>query len=601
MNSIRSIVLLLFLLINFTYAQTNEYELDDVVITAGRTPISFQNLTRSVTVLDRQEIESAPVNSVQELLQFAIGVDLKQRGVNGVQADVVIRGGTFEQTLVLIDGIKVSDPQTGHHNLNIPVNKESIQRIEVLKGQGSRVHGPNAFSGVINIITKKAKEASANVTLSGGENGYYNGVLSAAMPYGVTSNRITLSRKKSDGYRDNTDYTISDVSFNSSIQAGGGIINIFTGYIDKEFGANSFYTAAYPNQWEQTQTLFANTSAEYRIDNLTLSPKAYWRRNDDEFLLGRNDPGFFRNVHQTNIYGAEMQASVTTGFGVTSFGGEFTYDEIESTNLGNHNRNKYGFFAEQKFSPLQNLTLIVGGFAYDYADIGFKLWPGLDAAYKLSETSRLFASYGRAFRIPTFTELYYTSPSSVGNVNLEHEETTNYEFGYGYFADKLKLDVSFFRKEGENIIDWVRTAADQPWIARNIAEVNTNGIELSARYQINNEFVNGVGLSYTYLDSDWATENFQSRYVLEHLKHQVIANVTGMLPYEVKHNWLFRYEDRLNFEDYFIADLYLSKDVDPLVLFVKASNLFNSSYTDINGIPLQGRWLSGGVKLTFGK
>ena len=596
-------ILLIVLFTNLLIAQTSEFKTDEVVVTAGRTPISFSDLNRNVVVIKPSEIKNAAVNSIQDLLQFSAGIDLKTRGVDGVQSDIAIRGGTFEQTLVLVDGIKMSDPQTAHHNLNLPVSLDNVERIEILKGQGSRIHGPNAFSGVINIITKKGSERNFSFKATGGQHGYFDNSLNASLPLGIFNNRISISRQKSDGYRDNTDFEILNFSYSSSLATKLGAINLFFGYNDKDFGANSFYTTRFPNQGEKTRTKFLNVSGDFGSDKFSITPKIYWRRNDDDFVLRRENPSFYHNVHKTNVYGGEIQSTLKSDYGTTAIGLEISKDEIESNNLGEHTRSKKGFFVEHSFSPIEKLSINLGGFAFDYSDIGLKIWPGLDLGYQLNEDIRIFGSFGRAFRIPSFTELFYNDPVTIGNADLKHEETTNFELGLKYNTSKTNFNITLFRKEGKDIIDWVRTSGDKPWSVRNIAEVNTNGIELSfailPKSISNNLPINKVQFSYTYLDSDKKTSSLDSRYVLDHLQNQFVINIDNDLFAGVGQSWIFKYEDRLNFEDSFIVDTQINKDFDFVNVFVKATNIFNNYYEDIAGVPLPGRWVSGGVKLTI--
>lgn len=594
-------VLLLSLVIS---AQDNiKHTLDDVVVTASRTPVAFSDLTRSVVVIYPDEINETPVSSIQDLLQYVSGVDIKQRGIEGVQADAGIRGGSFEQTLILIDGVKLSDPQTAHHNFNLPVSLDNVERIEVLKGQGSSIYGPNAFSGIINIITKKGRENLLSLQAAGGENGFYEGVLSASFLLGNLGNQISVSKKKSDGYRHNTDFYIINVSYGSSFESDLGSVNLFFGYNDKEFGANSFYSTAFPNQWEHTTTKLVSVSIKTGSENLSVSSSGYWRSNDDEFLLNYENPSFYRNTHKTNVYGFELQSSLNTSIGITSVGGEYSKDKIESSNLGNHSREKYGLFAEHFFSPVKNLTAIVGAFAYDYALIGWRLWPGFDVAYRISPNIKLFGSVGKAFRIPSYTELYYSDPVTEGDASLQHEETINYEIGANIIQSFYSVTVSLFRKEGKNLIDWVRTSDDEKWMVMNIAEVNTSGIDAGISFMpkmiIPGLPVSRLGINYTYLNSDKSTPEFRSRYVLDYLRHQLIVNISNDFFFNIKQSWAFRYEDRVNLESNFIVDTRLMYSIQQFEVFVKASNLFNKSYKDITGLPLPGRWITGGVKFSI--
>lgn len=598
------LILILFIYQSIVLGQSGkEYVLDDVVVTSSRAPLNLSDLTRSIVIINRSDIKEMPVSSVQDLLQYVSGLDLKQRGVEGVQADISIRGGSFEQTLILIDGIKISDPQTGHHNLNLPFNPDNIERIEVLKGQGSSIYGPNAFSGIVNIITKKPQDNSLSIQLAGGQYGYYQTLLSGSFMIGELGNNLSLSKKKSDGYRYNTNFDAIDFSYSSSFQSELGNANLLIGYNDKEFGANSFYSERFPNQWEHTTTKFANLSFNTASLTYSITPKIYWRRNDDEFLLNYENPSFYRNVHQTDIWGAEIQSTINSNFGITSFGGEYKKDNIESTNLGNHQRENFGLFAEHNFKPFNELLLVVSGFAYKYADIGWKFWPGIDLSYKLTKQLRLFGSIGRAFRIPTYTELYYSDPVTMGNPDLKFEESVNYELGANYSELLYNFNFSVFRKEGTNIIDWVRKSENEPWMVMNFAEVNTTGFESGISLKPDRLIawlpINNFSINYTYLYSDKSTGQFQSRYVLDYLKHQLIINFSNPLPFNIKQNWFLRYEDRVNLEENFIIDMQLFYEVKMFEIFIKATNLFNKSYIDIGGITLPGRWFIAGVKYTL--
>ncbi len=599
-------ILILFYSNAFTKAQVlPEYQLNDVIVTASRTPMTLSDLTSDVIVIGPQEIKDAPVNSVQGLLQYTGGVDFEQRGVDGVQGDVSIRGGTFEETLIMIDGVPMSDPQTGHHNLNLPVTLDDIQRIEILKSPGSSVYGANAFSGIINIITKKGSTKSLSLEASGGQNGYYDGLIHASMPIGIFSNHISFLRQKSDGYMHNTEFDITDFTYGASITSSNSNINLLFGYNDKKFGANSFYSTFFPNQWEHTTTKLFDLNGNFGTQSFQISPKLYWRHNDDNYILDYTDPSFYENNHHTDVYGAEVQASVATEIGITSFGGEYNTDKIVSNNLGNHSRVKKGIFAEQKISPIDNFTVIADAYAYDYSDIGWKIWPGINLGYNIAKNVRLFGSVGEAFRIPTYTELYYSSPASVGNPNLRTEETVDYELGINSLHHSYTARASVFYKQGKNLIDWVRSNDSQPWTAQNITNINTAGLELDFEINpsdlINNFPVYRVGIDYTYLNSSRVANEFQSQYLLQYLRHQLIINIENNWWAGIQQNWELRYESRVNAEDNFLVDTQLFRSFNGWKIFLKATNLLNKSYYEVSGVPLPGRWITAGIRLNIGE
>ncbi len=585
------------------YAQEKEYKLNEIVVTAERIPVLFSDLARTVTVLDSTDIQSLPADNIQDLLKYVNALDLKTRGTEGVQADAGIRGGTFEETLIMIDGVKISDPQTGHHNLNLPLIPDNIERIEILKGQGSRVFGPNAFGGAVNIITRKEKGSSLQLSLLAGEHNLYNLAFTSSYPVGIFGNNFSFSKKKSDGYRHNTNFDITTFSLSQNVSLTEHTVNIFFGYIDKKFGANNYYSDLFPNQWEHTTTKMLNVAAGFGKDKFIVSPKIFWRRNDDNYILDYSRPDFYHNIHKTYSYGGELQSSIKTNFGTTTLGGEINKEEINSRNLGSHSRLKSGIFGEQFFEPIDFLSVSLGFFAYNYSNTGWKFWPGFDAAYKISKDTKIFVSYGKAFRIPTYTDLYYVGPANLGNPNLTYETTTNYETGFNISRTFFESNISIFYKDGKNIIDWARASASEPWRVENVTNVKTIGSEFSLTL-FPQELLyllpfTKLKINYTYLSVERSTGVYESKYLLDNLRHQLILNVDNKLPFGLKQNWSFILRSRVNFESQFTVDTQISTHLKDFALFLRATNLFNKLHKDFPRVVLPGRWITAGIKYSL--
>lgn len=600
------ITALCFFVVSFnSYSQEKIFNLEEIVVSSGRVPITFSNLSRNVKVLTFEEIKAIPVNNIVDLLKNVSGVDLRARGTEGAQADISIRGGSFEQTLVLINGVKIIDPQTGHHNLNLPIPLDNIERIEVLKGQGARIFGANAFSGAVNIITKKERADYIRTSFLGGKNGLFEYGLSSSLKTGFISNNFSYSKKKSDGYRHNTNYDMQSFSIGQNYSFGETQFDFLYGYIDKSFGANSFYSDRFPNQFERVLTRIANITAELPIENMIFSPKFYYRNSFDDFKLDYLRPGWNQNTHRTESFGGEVQASINTSIGTTYFGGEFGKDKIRSSNLGIHSRDKFGFYAEQIISPIHNVSISAGLFAYNYSSIGWKFWPGLDVSYNLNDEIKLFTSVGKAFRLPTFTELYYVSPANMGNPNLLYEKTTNYEIGFSHRHNYFEASGSIFLKEGTNLIDWVRAKPTDPWSVENVSNLSTVGTEvnivLNTKKMISNSPITVINFSYVYLTSNRKVGSFESKYLLDHLRHQLNISLTNDLIFGIKQNWSLRYEERENITSHFIVDSQISKQIAMFDFFLRATNLFNKTYFDIPGVLLPGRWISAGMKFKIQK
>ncbi len=604
-----SIILIILFFVYESFSQERVYNLDEIVVTAGRTATKLSETTRNIRVIKPEDIISSPVNNIQDLLQYVAGVDVKQRGGEGVQADISIRGGTFEQTLIMIDGIKITDPQTAHHNLNLPISLNEVERIEIVKGDGSSTFGPNAFGGVINIITKKGNEKSAAVQLIGGQNGFYDATLSGSYGLGSLNNHFSFSRKASDGYRHNTNFDAIDFSLGTSFTLKQSTLHLFAGYNDKKFGANSFYSDKFPNQWEHTITKLTSFAGEIKLAEIVFSPKLYWRRNEDDYLLNYLNPPAYHNVHKTNVYGAEVQAAFQTLFGTTAVGAEFNRDLILSSNLGDHSRERKGFFAEQKTS-YQNLNATVGFFAYNYANIGWKLWPGINVGYNIIPSLCVYASYGKAFRLPSYTELYYNyflipkNGTQKGTPELQYEESTNYESGLHFTGENISASCSIFKRNGSNNIDWGRSVTDSVWHSFNITTTRTTGFEVNTELNtsdISRKVIKRLTIAYTYLDLEGSInrENFRSLYVLNHLRHQLVIGISNALYFDITQSWMFRYEERITGDKNFLVDTQMKRSFSNLDVFVKATNLFNKSYKDFNGVFLPGRWIFAGVKASM--
>jgi vitamin B12 transporter len=586
-----------------SYSQKEkEYTLDGIIVTGSRLPMAGSGARHTVATIDQRDIEQSPAHSVEELLQSVSGVDVRQRGAFGVQADVGIRGGSFEQTLVMINGIKMIDAQTGHHNFNIPLTSADIERIEVLKGPGSRQYGPNAFNGAINIITKKHDTQFARVELTGGQHGLWEGLVSTGLPIGSLTNSISFSQKKSDGYRENTDFDITTVAATAGLAAApAGAVNASVNYVEKKFGANGFYSTKYPNQWEHTKTLVAMLGGKLNAAS-PISLNVFYRRNNDYYILKRADPKFYENTHATNSFGGEAQASFQSGAGLTALGADAANDAIESTRLGSHHRTRASVYAEHQLDLRHGVTLEAGASAQWYSDWKWNVSPGIDLGWQAAERFRLYTSVGKSFRVPTYTELYYSDPTTLGNANLKPEEAWTYEIGSVWADERISIAAAVFYRHGYNLIDFARTSSSAPWAANNISDANTSGVDLSVTLPLA-EYVrvlDEVRVSYTYANMVFATDGGTSRYVLDNLKHHAVGTLAVAWSAAVHQNITARYEERLGYTPRTLVDTRLGYRLSSFEVFGEVTNLFNGSVIDIAGTPLAGRWARAGIALRLG-
>ena len=295
-----------------------------LVIQENRLSLPFSDNSRSIELITQRDIQQLNPTSINELLQLVAGVDLRQRGVNGVQADVSIRGGTFEQTLILLNGVRLLDPQTGHHMMNIPVSVSAIERIEIIKGPAARIYGQNAFAGAINIVTKSQDDTAISLMGEYGQHNMANLFASVSLPIGNYKQTISGSFNSSDGYRHNTDYNITNVFYQSQFEVGNSKLDLMAGHIDRKFGGNAFYgRETFTEQYEEVATSFISLGNQFKIREWRIKPRVSYRRNKDNWQFDRADPDFFQNFHTTQVITGEVHSSFTHSLGQLGIGVEY--------------------------------------------------------------------------------------------------------------------------------------------------------------------------------------------------------------------------------------------------------------------------------------
>lgn len=578
--------------------------LKEVIITSTRIDLPFKENSRTIEVISSKDIKNSAATNVADLLQQVAGVDIRRRGTAGSQADLYIRGGGFDQTLLLIDGIKMDDSQTGHHTLNAALPLEVIERIEIIKGPAARVFGQNAFTGAINIVTKKKLESVASVNVEAGSFGQLNGSLTVGKEFENSSIIAHVGALTSDGYRNNTDYNNYNYFIKGVFNKQKQPIEVIASFIDKKFGAENFYTTNPDwNEYEETQNSLIGVSTTFRTDNFKITPRVYWKRGQDIFLLKRNDPSFFRNLHTTHKVGVEANASYTSNVGVTGFGIDLSSVSINSNNLGERDRTMANLFLEHRFKLLNDKLDITPGVAVTYfSDFKFHAFPGLDVGYKLSDNLKAYGNIGYTYRIPTYTDLFYNSPSTKGNENLEPEEAFAQELGLKYNVGNLTTSVAFFNRDARNLIDFIRPdAATSVFSATNITEVNTAGFEFDASYNFKiNNFNQTIAFGYTLLEDDILDQNKDlSRYSLNTLKHHFTTRFSSNLFKNVRQNIIYKYAERAIGTSYNVWDASIIVDINKLSFTVTANNIFNVDYIEQGFIPMPGSNVLFGLRYSF--
>jgi len=574
---------------------------DEIVISENRVDLPFNDNSRNIEILTKNQIQSLNVSNINELLQVIGGVDVRQRGVQGVQGDISIRGGTFEQTLILINGIKLIDPQTGHHMLNIPVSVNDIERIEVLKGPSSRVYGVNAFAGAVNIVTKTREDIGLDLALEYGENALLNANASVSLPLRDYQQTLSVSRQSSDGYRFNTDYEINNAFYQSSLPVGNGDLKFFGGYVDRKFGANGFYgSETFVDQYEEVKTGFASVQLTQHAGDWKIIPRLSWRNNRDNWQFMRLDPDLFQNFHTSNVYNAEINSSMTHKLGILGIGVEYGIFDLNSSNLADHNRTQSSVHVENRFLLLdEKLDITPGLLLMNISDFGTEFFPGLDVGYRLNNQVKLFANMGWTTRIPTYTDLYYSDSGNVGNPDLQEERAFSSELGLKYNTQNIFIQTSIFSRNATDQIDWFRVTEMDKWMPDNFSKATYQGVEVSAQvdYSKSIKFLNALRISYTYLNASFEDTDFAfSRNQLENLRHQVVVNPSFNLG-PVVLNTVVKYNDRVSLENYLTVDANFSYKFLKHEVYLRGTNLTDEIYRETNLVEMPGRWISAGVKV----
>ncbi len=607
---------LLLILALGVQAQTN-LQLDSIIIQDSRIETAYQNQNRNIAILTQQEIASLPVHSVSELLAYVSGVDLRQRNVGGVQADISIDGSTFDEVLILVNGVKMSDPQTGHHVLSLPIPLSAIDHIEIIRGPAARTYGVNALAGAVNIVTRQPKQNGIYAEAYAGSSFQKDsldglrsagGVNAAWALHGKSiSQLLSVSHDAGNGFRYNTAYTTTKAFYSNRLQLDKkNSVELMGGYLNNDFGASLFYAA--PNDLEaneHVQTTFASILHNLQVNpKLRLSPRISYRYNKDDYIYVRQKPELYHNIHETNALTAELQSSLQVKKGTIGAGIEYRMEEINSSNLGHWQRNNLGLYAEYAHAFSKSLNMTAGLYGNYNSDFGWKVYPGLDFGYRFAPRWRLFINASSGQRLPTYTDLYYQGPGNLGNASLQPEFAVGSAAGVQYTGAQFHAKASYFYRQTSEFIDWVKDSVGEKWQPQNFQSVDFHGATLSLQYELG-QILHlphskdlQLGLSYTYLDAALdAPSGKISKYRIDALRHQLVSSLSASFLHHFQFQVNYRYQCRMNAGDYSLVDARLSYLIAKWTVYADGSNLLDTKYEEINSIPMPGRWMTIGVRM----
>jgi len=595
----------------------DEIKLDEIeILSSPRIEIESSQNSISVVSISREEIQNSTATNLSELLQQIAGIDIRRRGVEGMQADLYIRGGSFDQTLLLIDGMKVEDPQTGHHTMNMTLPLEVIEKIEIIKGAASRIYGQNAFTGAINIITKRDIENNISLDLSGGSFDQKRAAVTMQRKLKNSDLLINYNRKESEGYRYNTDFKNDEFFIKSSFKIKDQKISAIGAFNERKFGANGFYaSSAAIDQYEETQASIVGLSTVYKKDELIIKPKLYWKRNQDMYVYLRQDPSVYRNLHISNKVGVEINASTPNAIGNLGIGLDLSKVSLSSNNLGDRNRTMLNIFIEQKIQFQNEKIDLTPGIAITYfSDVSTRLkyqnnffnnlffYPGMDLGYRINQNLTLYSNIGYTYRIPTYTDLFYSSPTTLGNENLKLEKALTSELGIKYRKENFNLNMSLYRRDASDIIDYVRNNETNPWQASNIREIRTNGFELNMSYKfyLAAFLKHRINIGFSNINDDILETNFAfSRYALNSLKNQVTATYMFEVNEKISSTLAYKNAERTDEEKYTVIDFTTTYKLEKFTLSIILNNILDTEYSETNLVPMPGFNTLAGIKYSF--
>lgn len=627
-----------------------EVELDEVDVSASRAPLAVSRQPRMVTVLSREDIQAAPVQSVNDLLKYAVGADVRQKGPMGVLTDVSLRGGSSEQITILLNGINICDPQTGHNAFDFPCDLSDIERIEVLEGPAARVYGSSSLLGAINIVTRQASVSSLSAHAEGGSYGYLSAGAGANIASGAWNNQLSGSYSRSDGYlrnkagRLNSDYKSGKAFYQGSYTDEWVNVRWHAGMSLKDFGSNTFYGVRWDDQFEHTLKTYTALQAETKKGRVHFRPAVYWNRNMDRFELYRDDDGKEHgvpfNYHRTDIYGLNLNSYFDWILGRTAIGAEMRNEDLVSTRLGeplSHPRHVHGTdrdytrgvnrtniqFVLEHNILLERFTLSAGITAVknSFADMNMRVYPGVDASYRIGQGWKVYASYNSSLRMPSFTELYYTQGGYQADSHLKPEELSAVEGGVKYQSHGVAATAAVFYNHYRNLIDWIDDGTVDAdgntfWQSVNYGHINALGVETAVNIDFHSliptqHVLRNLRLGYCWLNQRHDEQDgVISQYALEYLKNKFTASVQlnpwRSLNFEA--DW--RMQHRMgNYKDidgathaystYGVLDCRLSWDKPRYSVYVEGNNLLGRHYIDYGNIPQPGRWIVAGVKVNM--
>lgn len=568
---------------------------ETIVVTGTFLPAPLSENDRSVELFDTRE-DPLLFTSVIDYLQSDPMIDLQQRAAAGVQADLSILGSTFAETLVLLNGLRMNDAQTSHHDMDIPIPMEATSRIEVLHGAGSTFYGSDAMGGAVNFITEPARATELRLRAGGGNQGFNQQHVFVSLLVHGWSETIAADRDFSSGFIPDRDYRSSSASSETRFKTTLGQTDIVFAGSDRPFGADQFY-GSFPS-WERTKNWFA--SGQQDLGDRTTAAFGY-RRHSDEFVLIRDDPAIYENNHVDQSWQAALRRHDRLSDNTTlSYGAEGQGDSINSNNLGQHARNREAVYANLDFRALHRFSLSAGA-RDEFFSGGVNVFaPTVSGGFWVKPELKLRASVSHGFRLPTYTDLYYSDPTTIGNPALKPESTWSIDAGADWKpTQRISSGITFFRRWDSNLIDYVQFVPGARYQATNITRLHFAGLEAHSNFLVRGQ---EIQLAYTFLHGDQILlPGALSRYVFNYPSNNGVFGWTGSW-----RDWLVArtrvgVTQRFQHQAYPVWDLALSRKSGMIRPYLQLANLTNTGFEEVPGVLMPSRSVVAGMELVWAR
>lgn len=567
---------------------------ETVVVTGTAEPIPLSEADRDVSVIRLPEKQRPLYQSWFDLLDLDPALDLKQSVPGGFEGDLSIRGATFGQTLVLLNGLRINDVQTGHFNLDVPIPIEMISDIQALKGSGSTLYGSDAIGGVVNVRTEPFEPGEFRLLSGAGNFGFNQQHALAAFGQSWWQEELAFARDFSSGFMTDRDYRNTALSSLSTFRSGLGATSLLFAYSDRPFGANDFYGAP-QQQWERIKTWFA--SAHQDLGKNTEANFAF-RKHTDLYVYIRDDPAFYTNHHLEQDWQGNLRRRDNLPFhGVLSYGVEGLSESIQSTNLGVHSRARGSGYLFYDLRSARRFSLSAGIREEVYGAHAVATSPSLGGAVWLSGRFKARASASRAFRLPSYTDIYYSSPATLGNTSLRPETATSYEGGLdAYLKNDLHAALTVFERRDSNVIDYVLPAGSNIFQAENLPALRFIGVEAAVAYDPRPN--QHIGVSFTALHGQYVSpqRNLVTEYAFDYPVHDAVLEWRGNVAKNIVARTRIGMLNRVGNNAYAIWDASAAYSAGRVRPFLQLTNITSTVYQDIPLVAEPKRGIIGGAE-----